>query len=69
MISVVIPAYNEAGEIHKLLQEFSSFDGLELVVAEDASTDGTLEIVQEFASRNRNVIFARSRTHARKGGA
>ena len=43
MISVVIPAHNEAGEIDKLLQEFSSFDGLELVVAEDASTDGTLK--------------------------
>jgi glycosyltransferase involved in cell wall biosynthesis len=49
MISVVIPAHNEAGEIVKLLQEFSSFHGLELVVAEDASTDGTTEIVQEFA--------------------
>jgi glycosyltransferase involved in cell wall biosynthesis len=69
MVSVVIPAHNEAGEIDKPLQEFSSFDGLELVVAEDASTDETPEIVQEFASRNRNVIFARSRTHARKGGA
>jgi dolichyl-phosphate beta-glucosyltransferase len=69
MISVVIPAYNEAGEIHKLLQEFSSFDGLELVVAEDASTDGTLEIVQEFASRNRNVILTSSNTLTGKGSA
>ena len=51
MISVVIPAHNEAGEIVKLLQEFRSFHGLELIVAEDASTDGTPEIVQEFASR------------------
>jgi glycosyltransferase involved in cell wall biosynthesis len=62
MISVVIPAHNEAGELDKLLEEFSSFDGLELVVAEDASTDGTPEIVQEFASRNRNVILTRSST-------
>jgi dolichyl-phosphate beta-glucosyltransferase len=69
MISVVIPAHNEAGEIVKLLQEFSSFHGLELVVAEDASTDGTTEIVQEFASRNRNVILTRSSTLTGKGGA
>ena len=69
MISVVIPAHNEAGEIHKLLQEFSSFDGLELVVAEDASTDGTSEIVQEFAFRNRNVILTRSTTLTGKGAA
>jgi glycosyltransferase involved in cell wall biosynthesis len=69
MISVVIPAHNEAGEIDKLLQEFSSFDGLELVVAEDASTDGTTEIVQEFAARNRNVILTRSSTLTGKGAA
>jgi len=69
MISVVIPAHNEAGEIDKLLQEFSSFHGLELVVAEDASTDGTPEIVQEFASRNSNVILTRSSTLTGKGSA
>ena len=69
MISVVIPAHNEAGELDKLLEEFSSFDGLELVVAEDASTDGTPEIVQEFASRNRNAILTRSSTLTGKGAA
>ena len=69
MISVVIPAHNEAGEIDKLLQEFNSFDGLELIVAEDASTDGTPGIVQEFASRNRNVMLTRSITLTGKGGA
>jgi glycosyltransferase involved in cell wall biosynthesis len=69
MISVVIPAHNEAGEIDKLLQEFSSFDGVELVVAEDASTDGTTEIVQEFASRNSNVILTRSSTLTGMGAA
>jgi glycosyltransferase involved in cell wall biosynthesis len=69
MISVVIPAHNEAGGIYKLLQEFSSFDGLQLIVAEDASTDGTPEIVQEFASRNRNIILTRSTTLTGKGSA
>jgi len=49
----VIPAHNEAEEINKLLQEFSSFSGMELIVAEDASTDGTPKIVQEFATQNR----------------
>jgi glycosyltransferase involved in cell wall biosynthesis len=69
MISVVIPAHNEAGELGKLLQEFNSFDGLELIVAVDASTDGTLEIVQEFAARNYNVILTHSSTLTGKGGA
>jgi glycosyltransferase involved in cell wall biosynthesis len=69
MISIVIPAHNEAGEIDKLLQEFSSFEGLELIIAEDASTDGTPEIVQEFASRNCNVTLIRSTPLTGKGGA
>jgi glycosyltransferase involved in cell wall biosynthesis len=69
MISVVIPAHNEAGEIGKLLQEFSSLEGLELIIAEDASTDGTPEIVQEFASRNHNVTLTRSSTLTGKGSA
>ena len=69
MISVVIPAHNEAGEIDKLLQEFSFFHDIELIVAEDASTDGTLEIVQEFAARNCNVILTCSGTLTGKGGA
>jgi glycosyltransferase involved in cell wall biosynthesis len=68
MISVVIPAHDEAGELGKLLQEFNSFDGLELIVAEDASADGTPEIAREFAARNGNVILTRSSTLMGKGG-
>jgi len=50
MISVVIPAHNEADEIGRLLEEFSAFEGLELIIAEDASIDHTHDIVQEFAT-------------------
>ena len=69
MISVVIPAHNEADEIAGLLEAFSAFEGLELIVAEDASTDGTPEIVQEFASRTDNVVLTSSRALAGKGVA
>ena len=69
MISVVIPAHNEADGIGELLKAFSAFEGLELIVAEDASTDGTPEIVREFVSRNDNVVLTSSRTLAGKGAA
>lgn len=69
MISVVIPAHNEANEIGELLEAFSAFEGLELIVAEDASTDGTPEIVRGFASHNDNVVLTSSRTLAGKGAA
>ena len=69
MISVVIPAHNEADHIGELLEAFGAYEGLELIVAEDASKDGTQEIVREFASRNNNVVLTSSRTLAGKGAA
>ena len=69
MISIVIPAHNEADEIGGLLEAFSAFAGVELIVAEDASTDGTPDIVREFASRNDNVVLTSSRTLTGKGAA
>jgi glycosyltransferase involved in cell wall biosynthesis len=69
MISVVILAHNEADEIGGLLDEFSAFEGLELIIAEDASTDHTPNIVQEFATHNSNVILSSSPVLAGKGAA
>jgi len=69
MISVVILAHNEADEIGGLLDEFSAFEGLELIIAEDASTDRTPDIVQEFATHNSNVILSSSPVLAGKGAA
>jgi dolichyl-phosphate beta-glucosyltransferase len=69
MISIVIPAHNEADEIGGLLEAFSAFAGVELIVAEDASTDGTPDIVREFALRNDNVMLTSSHTLAGKGAA
>ena len=69
MISVVILAHNEADEIGGLLDEFSAFEGLELIIAEDASTDHTPDIVQEFATDNSNVILSSSPVLAGKGAA
>jgi glycosyltransferase involved in cell wall biosynthesis len=69
MISVVILAHDEADEIGGLLDEFSVFEGLELIIAEDASTDHTPNIVQEFATHNNNVILSSSPVLAGKGAA
>jgi glycosyltransferase involved in cell wall biosynthesis len=69
MISVVIPAHNEADEIGGLLEEFNAFEGLELIIAEDASIDHTRDIVQEFATRNSNVILSSSPVVGGKGAA
>jgi len=69
MLSVVIPAHNEADHIRGLLEAFSVFSGLELIVAVDASTDGTQKIVQEFAAHNNNVLLSSCDTLTGKGAA
>jgi glycosyltransferase involved in cell wall biosynthesis len=69
MLSVVIPAHNEADHIKWLLEAFSVFNDLELIVAEDASTDGTQNIVQEFAARDNNVVLSSCDALTGKGAA
>jgi glycosyltransferase involved in cell wall biosynthesis len=69
MLSVVIPVHNEADHIRGLLEAFSFFSGLELIDAEDASTDGAQNIVQEFAARNNNVVLSSCDTITGKGAA
>jgi len=69
MISVVIPAHNEADNLGELLNGFGQFEGVQLIVAEDASTDGTQDVIEDFASRNENVVLTSSSTLAGKGAA
>ncbi len=60
-ISVIIPAYNLGEYLKKSLdsvlnQTFSSMD-FEIIIANDCSTDDTLEIIQDYASRFENVLY------------
>ena len=55
MISVIIPAYNEENGIAKTIEEIISvmnknklYDGSEIIVVNDGSTDKTLEKVKDF---------------------
>lgn len=51
-LSVVVPAYNEAGTISDLLIRVrDALPDSEIIVVDDASTDGTAEIVHELAEK------------------
>ena len=51
-LSIAIPTYNGAQTIRETLDSIVSQleDGVEIVVSDNASTDGTAEIVQEYSS-------------------
>jgi dolichol-phosphate mannosyltransferase len=65
ILSVVIPAHNEVGSIAETVEltaaelERAGIEH-EIVVVDDASTDGTGEVVQAIAERNPNVRCVRS---------
>jgi glycosyltransferase involved in cell wall biosynthesis len=51
LVSVVILTYNQVGFLAQTLQSTleQDYDNLEVIVSDDASTDGTAEIIQEYA--------------------
>lgn len=60
--SIVLPAYNEAGNISPLVNEIKEvFDGLteyapyEIILVDDGSTDDTRQIVDSFAKKHPEV--------------
>lgn len=57
LVSVLIPARNEAENIHRCLSSLSKQDypNLEIIVLDDNSTDRTSEVVQEFAVKDSRI--------------
>jgi len=70
-VSIVIPAYNEERFIGTLLERIRAVDlhphgfEMELIVVDDCSTDGTVEVVRRFP----DVLLARHERNAGKGQA
>lgn len=56
MISIVIPAYNEAENIEKVVKAVLELGNVEVIISDDGSTDGTGDIARRLAKLE-NVIF------------
>ncbi len=73
-VSIIIPAYNEAGHIYSNLEEtVRTFDDFgcdyEIIIVDDGSSDNTYEEALSFASRYNNVIVKKNRSNYGKGRA
>jgi len=57
-ISVIIPSYNSGATIEDCVQSVlaSRYRPLEILVVDDASTDGSADIVQRLSDENPNVV-------------
>ncbi|MFH1877647.1 MAG: glycosyltransferase family 2 protein [Candidatus Omnitrophota bacterium] len=73
-ISFVLPMYNEQANIADAISNIKSFagelsDDYEIVIVDDASTDGSAEIVAEKMKEDPRIRFFRLEKNTRFGGA
>src|SRR5690348_14044450 len=61
-VSVVMPTYNAAPYVGAAIESVlgQTFPDLEIVIVDDASTDGTAQVVSGLAERDARVVFERS---------
>lgn len=61
-VSIILSTYNEAIVIEKTIYEiFKSIENVEIVLVDDNSEDGTLEIVKSINNKNLKIISRNSR--------
>lgn len=61
LVTLGMPVYNEAPFIRKTLDALlrQTYQHIELIIADNASTDGTSEIIQEYVTKHRHIRHVR----------
>ncbi|MGQ9565039.1 MAG: glycosyltransferase, partial [Candidatus Bathyarchaeales archaeon] len=58
LVAVMLPTYNEAANIEKLIREIQALNlNLMLVIIDDSSPDGTADIVRRLQKEYENIIL------------
>src|SRR5262245_22192417 len=69
-LAVIVPAFNEAGTIAKVIQTVLAQSLVqEVIVVDDGSTDGTSSAVQPLTQSNSKVKLFRHETNQGKGAS
>lgn len=68
-VNVIIPTYNRAHLIGRAIQSVlnQTYQGFELIVVDDGSTDNTDEIIKEFQQKDNRIIYLKHEKN--KGGS
>ena len=69
MISVIIPSYNSKGTITRAIESVYSqtYKDYEIIVVDDASNDGTWDLLKEKYGSEANVTLKRLETNSGAG--
>ncbi len=67
-ISIIIPTYNEEGSISSCLDSLvnSDYPKIQIVVADDRSSDSTIDIVKNYQKIYSNIVLYRGKKHLGK---
>ena len=59
MLSVLIPAYNAEKTINRCIDSilYQTYQNIEIIIANDGSTDGTLSILSDYAEKDKRIII------------
>ncbi len=69
-VGIVIPAFNEAHNLHRVLDTLCGVKWLaQIVVVDDGSTDGTLDVAERYATRDPRVLALYSPQNQGKAAA
>ncbi len=68
-ISIIIPVYNEVNTILTVLKKVNYFDEFEkeIIIVDDYSSDGTLELIEKYQLTNQNIKLIRHSKNLGKG--
>ncbi|TKZ30921.1 glycosyltransferase family 2 protein, partial [Brachyspira catarrhinii] len=61
LVSVLIPTYNRKLLLKRALDSVlnQTYKNIEIYVTDNASTDGTLEFIQEYLINDKRIIYSR----------
>ena len=58
LLSVIIPVYNEVSTLKAILEKISSVDvDKEIIVVDDGSSDGSVDLLSEFEGKDIKIIY------------
>ncbi|MBF0330077.1 MAG: polyprenol monophosphomannose synthase [Nitrospirae bacterium] len=58
-VLVILPTYNEAENVDRIIERLLAYDYLDILVVDDNSTDGTFEKVESWIVKSGRVFFIR----------
>ncbi len=70
LLTIAVPAYNAASYLHTCLDSLvRSGDEIEVLVVNDGSKDGTLQVARDYAERYPGIVVAVDQENRNWGGA